>query len=179
MRHIVSWKDRKLKVSLPDTVPDGQAFDFAVEGETYQATWFRRHGVLAVTNKAGVERMLRVRSQKATRFDGEADTEVRAEIEIGPKLRQLTVSVAYDMPGQQSRAATSREQVVRSQITGKVLKVLVRPGDSVVQGQPLLTIEAMKMENRVFAAAAGKVATVSIKDGDAVSTGKELLRIAP
>lgn len=179
MRHIVNWNGQKLKVQLPDTVPDGQAFAFAVEERAYRATWLRRHGILAVTNDAGVEQLLRVRSHKATRFDGEAETEVRAEVQHGPKTAHLATTVTFDVPGHANKSTANREQVVRSQITGKVLKVLVKPGDAVAQGQALLTIEAMKMENRVFAAAPGKVATVSVKDGDSVSTGKELVRITP
>ena len=58
---------------------------------------------------------------------------------------------------------------VRAPIGGRVVSVLVAAGESVERGQPLLILEAMKMEHRVPAPADGVVASVSVADGDQVS----------
>ncbi|MEM7152104.1 MAG: acetyl-CoA carboxylase biotin carboxylase subunit [Myxococcota bacterium] len=58
---------------------------------------------------------------------------------------------------------------VRAPIGGRVVSVLVAAGESVERGQPLLILEAMKMEHRVPAPADGVVAAVSIAEGDQVS----------
>ena len=54
---------------------------------------------------------------------------------------------------------------------GKVLQVLVEPGHTVEEGQPLLVLEAMKMENVIKATAAGTVSEVPVNEGDAVEKG--------
>jgi 3-methylcrotonyl-CoA carboxylase alpha subunit len=61
---------------------------------------------------------------------------------------------------------------------GKVLQVLVQPGDQVVPGDGLLILEAMKMENRLVAEAAGTVREVRIVAGDMVEGGQVLVVLA-
>ena len=58
---------------------------------------------------------------------------------------------------------------------GKVLQVLVQPGDAVEEGQALLVLEAMKMENMIKAVAAGTVSEVPIAEGEAVEKGALLV----
>jgi biotin carboxyl carrier protein len=57
---------------------------------------------------------------------------------------------------------------------GLVLRVLVEPGARVTAGQPLLVLEAMKMEQTVSAPADGVVAELRAKAGEQVSTGQVL-----
>jgi acetyl/propionyl-CoA carboxylase alpha subunit len=58
---------------------------------------------------------------------------------------------------------------------GKVVKVLVRDGEAVKQGQALLVLEAMKMEQTTFAPADGVVKTVQVREGDQVTAGQVLI----
>lgn len=67
---------------------------------------------------------------------------------------------------------------VTAPMPGKILNVKVNVGDSVNNGDLVLLLEAMKMENEVFATASGKVAEVRVKSGDSVNTGDVLLVIA-
>jgi propionyl-CoA carboxylase alpha chain len=60
---------------------------------------------------------------------------------------------------------------------GNVLRVLVGPGDAVAAGQPLVVVEAMKMEHQVVAPVAGTVATVHVTPGQQVDTGQALLQM--
>jgi propionyl-CoA carboxylase alpha chain len=60
---------------------------------------------------------------------------------------------------------------------GAVLRVMVVVGDTVVAGQPLVTMEAMKMEHQVTAPAAGTVADVFVQPGQQLETGHVLVRI--
>lgn len=53
------------------------------------------------------------------------------------------------------------------------------PGDEVTAGQPLLALEAMKMESRVHAPVDGVVAQVLARPGDQVEAGTALLVLAP
>jgi len=60
---------------------------------------------------------------------------------------------------------------------GRVVKVLSRVGDAVVKGQPVLIIEAMKMENEVKARRAGHVRVLHVAEGDSVEGGKVLMEV--
>ena len=67
---------------------------------------------------------------------------------------------------------------IAAPMPGKVLKILVAPGTAVTAGQLVLILEAMKMENEIFAPAAGTVTQLGCKEGDSVNTGDTLLVVA-
>ena len=58
-----------------------------------------------------------------------------------------------------------------SSIPGTVSKILVKEGEEVKKNQPLLTVEAMKMEIPVVAPSDGTVASIDVAVGDAVEAG--------
>jgi len=62
---------------------------------------------------------------------------------------------------------------------GKVLKVLVRDGDLVEAGQPLVVIEAMKMETTLAAESAATVKHVRVEEGQTVDHGAVLIELSP
>ena len=66
---------------------------------------------------------------------------------------------------------------VKATLPGLVVAVGVEEGDDVAAGAPLLTIEAMKMQNEVRAPRAGRVVVVAVGAGQAVAAGATLLRI--
>ena len=60
---------------------------------------------------------------------------------------------------------------------GKVVRVLVKPGDTVAARQPLVVVEAMKMENELRAGRDGTVAEVHVREGVSVDAGALLIVI--
>ena len=66
---------------------------------------------------------------------------------------------------------------VRATLPGLVVAVNVAEGDEVEEGAPLLTIEAMKMQNEVRAPRGGRIAALGVAAGQPVATGVLLLRI--
>ena len=64
---------------------------------------------------------------------------------------------------------------IKAPMPGKVLKILVDQGEMVKEGQVLLLLEAMKMENEIFASGAGVVKRINCKEGETVNTGDTLL----
>jgi biotin carboxyl carrier protein len=70
------------------------------------------------------------------------------------------------------------EKIVKSPMPGRIVKLLVKPGDEVEAGRPLLVVEAMKMENEIKARAAGTVADVHVAVGDAVEGNAKLVTMA-
>lgn len=68
---------------------------------------------------------------------------------------------------------------IKAQMPGKVVRVQVAEGSLVQRDQPLLVMEAMKMENEIRAPQSGKIAKLRAQAGLAVETGAELLVIEP
>ena len=54
---------------------------------------------------------------------------------------------------------------------GKVIRLLIKPGDSVSCDQGLLVLEAMKMQNEIRAPKSGVVKDIGVKPGETVSAG--------
>ncbi len=69
-------------------------------------------------------------------------------------------------------------QVLKAPMPGLVVRVLVEPGQKVVEGTGLIVLEAMKMENELKATGPAAVAEVSIRPGQTVERGQELIRFA-
>jgi biotin carboxyl carrier protein len=61
---------------------------------------------------------------------------------------------------------------------GKIWKMHVKEGDVIAEGQLVLVLEAMKMENEIYAPSGGTVVQVCFKEGDAVNTDDPLVVIA-
>ncbi|MEP3590339.1 MAG: sodium-extruding oxaloacetate decarboxylase subunit alpha [Marinobacter sp.] len=75
------------------------------------------------------------------------------------------------------RAGASKEGHVTTSMPGNIVEVLVQEGDSVTAGDPVLIIEAMKMETEVKATISGTVRSVAIAKGDRVVPGEVLVDI--
>jgi biotin carboxyl carrier protein len=60
---------------------------------------------------------------------------------------------------------------------GKIVKIMVAVGDEVTVKQPMVVVEAMKMENQVNAKAAGKVKAVNFEAGDQVDTEQPIIEL--
>ena len=76
----------------------------------------------------------------------------------------------------QKAEPTNKEQIGAT-MSGSVLQVLVKRGDKVEKGQPLLITEAMKMETTIEARFAGTVDHIYVEEGEAISSGDLLLEV--
>ena len=74
-------------------------------------------------------------------------------------------------------ASTSGPQRLAASMPGKIVRVLVKTGDAVRARQPLVVVEAMKMENEMRAGRDGTVAEVHAREGHSVEAGAVLLVI--
>jgi len=103
----------------------------------------------------------------------------------GLMLRVGSMPVAVSIDGrrrwgrrEESGAAGGGPQRIAAPMPGKVVRVLVRPGDLVHARQPLVVIEAMKMENELRAARDGTVTDVPAREGASVEAGALLVVMA-
>ena len=76
-----------------------------------------------------------------------------------------------------SAAASGGDGKVRAAMNGRVVAVLVKPGDKVAAGQPVMTLEAMKMEHVHTAGIAGTISAIDVAEGEQVTTGKIVVEI--
>ncbi|NOJ44168.1 acetyl/propionyl/methylcrotonyl-CoA carboxylase subunit alpha [Bradyrhizobium australiense] len=77
-----------------------------------------------------------------------------------------------------SAAASGGDGKVRAAMNGRVVAVLVKPGEQVATGQPVMTLEAMKMEHVHTAGVAGTVSSIDVAEGEQVTTGRIVVEIA-
>jgi biotin carboxyl carrier protein len=92
--------------------------------------------------------------------------------------RSVTVSVNGRRTGRGSAdggAAADGEQTITAPMPGRVVRVLVAPGDQVQARQPVAVVEAMKMENELRARAAGTITEVRVTEGSSVEAGAILV----
>jgi len=100
-----------------------------------------------------------------------------------PKLGSASAPAAAPAPvaaaaAPAAAAADSGEGVaVESQVSGVVVSVDVKVGDTVAADQQLFTVEAMKMNTYVTAPKAGKVGSISVAQGKPVQSGDVMARI--
>jgi len=83
----------------------------------------------------------------------------------------------FTAPATPPQGALSGPIPVRSPLQAAVMKLLVSPGESVAAGQPLLVLQAMKMEIEVTAPQAGRIVEVRVREGDAAGAGDLLATI--
>lgn len=81
-------------------------------------------------------------------------------------------------PAVPAAAALAAGEAVKSPMPGNVLKINVTVGQKVAEGDVLLILEAMKMENEVVSTKAGTVAQIAVAQGAVVETGTPLVVIA-
>ena len=113
------------------------------------------------------------RSRQQTAFGAERDAWeaagefTRAEAAAAPAPPQAEVKIP------------AGGRLVEAEFAASVWQLNVEPGDEVTAGQPLLALEAMKMESRVHAPMAGIVTEILARPGDQVEAGTALLVLAP
>ena len=122
-------------------------------------------------------------------LDNELDDRAGSEVTVvpGPSAGQFTIQVgavpiAVTVNGRRHRAGASDPagagpQRITAPMPGKIVRVFVRPGDAVTARQPLVVVEAMKMENELRANRDGTVAEVHVHEGLSVEAGAPLIVI--
>ena len=90
----------------------------------------------------------------------------------------VAVAAAPAAPAAPAAAGLAAGEVVKAPMPGNVLKINVAQGQTVKEGDVLLVLEAMKMENDITATKSGTVAQIVVAKGAVVETGSPLVVIA-
>jgi len=130
-------------------LPDGEVYSLLVDGRSHEVRVSRAGEGLEVT--AGG---------------------LTIPVEVRSPLEKLLAQGA----GGHARA---RAETIAAPMPGTVVAVRVKPGDVVRAGQPVVVLEAMKMQNELTALHGGVVSEVLVAEQTAVSAGQALIRLAP
>jgi oxaloacetate decarboxylase alpha subunit len=109
-------------------------------------------------------------------------------VEVEGKSYHVTVASGGDVSsikqlGAQASAVVQAESAtnaapVNAPLAGTVVKVLVQPGQAVVEGESIIILEAMKMETSISAPNAGTIVAVKVQSGDSCAVGDLLVTLA-
>jgi geranyl-CoA carboxylase alpha subunit len=118
--------------------------------------------------------IIRLRSNgvmESTRFHRDGERLYFLHRGVTHMVRDLTLAAP------EAATAGGGDGKVRAAMNGRVVAVLVKPGERVAAGQPVLTLEAMKMEHVHTAAVAGTIAAIDVAEGAQVTTGQIVVEI--
>lgn len=105
--------------------------------------------------------------------------ELKAPAAAAPAAPVAAAPVAAAAPAAApAGGALAAGEVVKSPMPGNILKILVSQGQQVKEGETLIILEAMKMENEIVATRAGSVAQIAVSKGQVVETDTPLVVIA-
>ena len=96
---------------------------------------------------------------------------VRFFVHIADQYERLLKQLGLTVGGAQ------KMNLVKAPMPGLVLEILVAPGQAIPKGEPMLILEAMKMENVLKATAAAVVKSVKVEKGQAVEKGAVLIEM--
>lgn len=92
-------------------------------------------------------------------------------------MRNASAQPAAAASGAQVAVAAAEQVAVNAPMPGKVFKILVEPGEAVIHGQPILVLEAMKMETKIMSPQDGTLAEIVVEIGQQVNSGDVLAYI--
>jgi len=136
----------------------------------------REHEEISVELDQG--KALLISLQGTTAPDAEGYVRVFFEINGQPRTIRVRKADAESTAGSRPQAETGNPLHVGAPMPGMVVTVAVKPGQKVRTGDPLVSIEAMKMESQIRAERDGTVASVLVATGQTVAAHDLLLEYA-
>ncbi|WP_406350911.1 5-oxoprolinase/urea amidolyase family protein [Streptomyces sp. NBC_00658] len=130
---------------------------------------------------AGYESFLAENAGSIAEFRARQGGAFSAERDAWEAAGEFTRAESVSAPAAPPAEVTVPEggRLIEAEFAASVWQLNVRPGDKVTRGQPLLALEAMKMESRVPAPMNGVVTEILAKPGDQVEAGTALMVLAP
>lgn len=99
-----------------------------------------------------------------------------APTQVEPAVEEKK-EVAQPAPAAPVADIPTGADAMKAPMPGTITKVLVNVGDTVAENQPLIILEAMKMENEIVAGRAGTVQSIHVNPGQTVNPGDALVVI--
>ena len=139
-------------------------------GKTEKVSWVRDEQGIWIETSSG---FFGYDVRKTESDDGSPEYELlrRKQFEVESKINFLKRGEG-GLSGEQK---AKKGVKIKSQMPGKIVRILVKVGDAVIRGQSLLVMEAMKMENEIKSPQDGIIKEIKVKESQAIETGAELL----
>jgi geranyl-CoA carboxylase alpha subunit len=134
---------------------DGGACRFAIDELRHDAIRFRVNGVM-----------------ESARFLRDLDKLYILHRGVTLSVRDLTLAAPAA-----TAAASGGDGKVRAAMSGRVVAILVKPGERVAAGQPVMTLEAMKMEHVHTAPISGTISAIDVAEGEQLTAGRIVVEI--
>ncbi|MFK7872771.1 MAG: acetyl-CoA carboxylase biotin carboxyl carrier protein subunit [Oligoflexales bacterium] len=158
-----------IEILLPQGVLPNRKINAIISGSNYWLEWSPElHRILLSKDEQGPHEVLHYRRLTSDKKRDYTSITLEAENHI------YHLKVQRPLPPGTQRKKAKTAEIVRSPMTGKVLKVCCEAGDSILEGDTIAIIEAMKMENRISSPANGIVKSISTATNDNISTGHEI-----
>ena len=179
---------------------EGDGFTVAIDGRTFHVDAARIDAYtlsLLIQNTvhlkadAAADRSMASGSSRTCGYDGRTcgyevtvapdDVSSQLAVRVGSTPLIVGLNGVHDRRRQGRRDAAAHTgagpQRVVAPMPGKIVRVLVQTGDAVAAHQPLVVVEAMKMENELRAGRGGTVAEIRAREGQSVEAGALLVII--
>jgi biotin carboxyl carrier protein len=163
MRYFVALGAREIPVDVTQ-LPSG-SWDVRIDGKEVAVDAVRAGDCLSVRVEGRVIDLLLDGSLPDVKFVASG---VRGNAAIETERTRASQSL-------RGGPASKGAEFVTAPMPGRIVRVMVAPGDSIESGAPLIVIEAMKMENELHAMHAARVGAVLVKAGDTVEGGAKLI----
>ena len=164
MRYYATVDGKQIPVEIEAS--DGRVYRLTIEGKQFEVDW--------APVQAGAASLMIGERSYAARFE-EKDDEV--VVYLGGRAFHFDVAneQRFRLRRATSKFSAEGRQAVLAPMPGKIVRVLVSLGDEVREGQGLVVVEAMKMENELKSPKAGKIVELSAQPGSAVEKNARLV----
>ncbi len=166
MKYFVSVNGRSHEVDLVERLG---ALEVSVDGQPLDLSYQE-------VDDLGQVIVLREGRSYALSIEGD---EARAAVTLAGHFHDVRLEDERERAARAAEHASARSGgVVHSIMPGIVVEILVRSGESVEKGQPLLILSAMKMQNEIAAPSAGVIADIHVSAGEPVAAGARLVTLS-
>lgn len=174
-RRVVQLGDKTYEVRVVENHADSGAFVLELGGERIPVT-VSEVVAGAVGGAAGAPAVAAGRPPEVAADPAPPDARVAVTAAAAPAVSAPSGSDAGAV-GSPPGLPAEVEQGIWAPVPGKIVEVLVTVGDAVKEGDAVLILDAMKMENELRAPATGTVTAVTVKKGDQAERGQLLVAL--
>lgn len=184
MERVITIAGKNYATKLPSHILAHVPFVVTVDSKQFHVRWHPEHQTFFVSDPQGpspkLERSCRIRVDSIER-KANGKRLARFRVSGGTEGSLIEAEQAFLSQARAVKSLLPREHIdtQHSPLTGKVAKLYLQPGQIVQKGEQIAIIEAMKMENKIFAEIDGQVSKIFISEQAKVSIGDELFSTSP
>ena len=168
MAYVATYKDEDFRVKVEESEPGH--YSVQINGEVYEIDFFKAQENIY---------SLIIDNQSYEVDVDELDNDTYSVMLKDDHFDVRVVDERKKKLAEKLDAGTSGRQEIKSPMAGSIWKLLKNKGDAVSEGEVLLILEAMKMENEIRSPIDGIVTSVDVEEGSTVSAGTRLCLVAP